>query len=135
MIQGFLHFLCNSLYKVKPGSIRYPKGMKFKEGDQVRIITREPTLEDKKDHRYYTHMAGLTGSVENVYGDADIAVRIDVNSLGKISKDVHKQATMRMRQKFTDGVSEIQRKELTKEELEFDTHFMLLVHTADLEMA
>jgi hypothetical protein len=40
-----------------------------------------------------------------------------------------------MRQKFVENVSEVQRKELTKEELEFDTHFMLLLDSSDLEKA
>ena len=38
-----------------------------------------------------------------------------------------------MRAKFIENVSEVQRKELTKEELDFDTHFMLLIDSNDLE--
>lgn len=107
--------------------------MKLREGDRVRIITREVTEEDKKTNRYYGHMAGLTGAVQNIYGEAEIAVQVDVTTLSKISRDVHKEATIRMRAKLNDSLSEVQRKELTKEELDFDTHFMLLVHSADLE--
>jgi copper chaperone CopZ len=109
--------------------------MKLNEGDKVRIVTREVTPEDKKDFRYYTHMAGLTGTVQNIYGESEVAVRIDPETLNKVSRDVHKEGTQRMRAKFIQSVSEIQRKELTKEEIEFDTHFMLLCHSADLEKA
>lgn len=73
------------------------------------------------------------GSVQNIYGEAEIAVQIDIETLSKISREVHKEATLRMRAKLNDALSEIQRKELTKEELEFDTHFMLLCHANDLE--
>ena len=107
--------------------------MKLREGDRVRIISRDVTEEDKKTNRYYKHMAGLTGSVQNIYGETEIAVNIDSESLSKISRDVHKEATLRMRAKLNDALSEVQRKELTKEELEFDTHFMLLCHSNDLE--
>jgi hypothetical protein len=109
--------------------------MKLKEGDKVRIVTREVTAEDKKDSRYYSHMAGLTGTVQNIYGDTEIAILVDTETLSKVSRDIHKEATLRMRAKFLQNVSEIQRKELTKEELEFDTHFMLLCHSGDLEKA
>jgi hypothetical protein len=107
--------------------------MKLNEGDRVRFITREVTEEDRKTNRYYSHMAGLTGVVQNIYGTAEIAVRVDEESLSKASRDVHKEATRRMRAKFIENVSETQRKELTKEEIEFDTHFMLLGHSEDLE--
>ena len=107
--------------------------MKLSEGDRVRIKTREVTEDDRKTNRYFDHMAGLQGAVQNIYGEKEIAVQIDIDSLSKASKDVQKEATNRMRAKFVDNVSEIQRKELTKEELEFDTHFMLLVDSNDLE--
>ena len=109
--------------------------MKLSEGDRVRIKAREVTEDDRKNNRYFDHMAGLTGVVQNIYGEKEIAVQIDPDSLSKVSKDVHKEATNRMRQKFVENVSEVQRKELTKEELEFDTHFMLLLDSSDLEKA
>lgn len=107
--------------------------MKLREGDRVRIVTREVTEEDKKTNRYYSHMAGLLGAVQNIYGEGEIAVQVDIDSLTKVSRDVHKEATLRMRTKLNENLSEVQRKELTKEELEFDTHFMLLCHSDDLE--
>jgi hypothetical protein len=109
--------------------------MKLSEGDRVKIITREVTEEDKKTNRYYDHMAGLTGTVQNIYGDNEIAVQIDVDTLSKVSRSVHTEATVRMRNKLFEALSEVQRKELTKEELEFDTHFMLLCHSSDLVKA
>ena len=109
--------------------------MKLNEGDRVRIKTREVTEDDRKSNRYFDHMAGLIGSVQNIYGEKEIAVRIEPESLSKPSRDVHKEATLRMRAKFIENVSEIQRKELTKEELDFETHFMLLVDSNDLEKA
>jgi hypothetical protein len=109
--------------------------MKLSEGDRVRIKAREVTEDDRKNNRYFDHMAGLIGVVQNIYGEKEVAVQIDPDSLSKVSKDVHKEATNRMRQKFVENVSEVQRKELTKEELEFDTHFMLLLDSNDLEKA
>ena len=107
--------------------------MSFKEGDRVRIVRREVTEEDRKENRYFDHMAGLVGTVQNIYAEQEIAVRIDEETLSKVSQSVHKEATVRMRAKFIENTSEVQRKELTKEELDFNVHFMLLVNSKDLE--
>lgn len=109
--------------------------MQFKEGDRVSIITREATEKDQKERRYFPFMGGLTGAVQNVYAENQIAVRIDESSLSKISLAAQKEATRRMREKLASNISEEQKKELTKEELEFDTHFMLLIHADDLQKA
>ncbi len=109
--------------------------MSFKEGDRIRIKSRAVTEDDRKTNRYFEHMGGLTGTVQNVYANNEHAVRIDDSSLSKKTQSVHKEATQRMRAKLLDGLSEVQKKELTKEELEFDVHFMLLVHGEDMEKA
>ncbi len=106
---------------------------KFKENDRVRIVTRETTLEDRMMNRYFDHMAGLTGTVQNVYGRDQIAVKIDVESAGAVARDVHKVSTKRMREKFASSIGEEQKRELTKEQLEFTPHYMLLLREADLE--
>jgi hypothetical protein len=106
---------------------------KFKEGDHVKVVTRAVTEEDRKTNAYFDHMAGLTGTVQNIYGGEGIAVKMDVDSLSKVTQDVHKESVKRMRQKFLDNISEEQRKQLTTEELNFDAHYMLLVKSDDLE--
>ena len=107
----------------------------WKEGDRVRVVIREVSEEDRKKNRYFSHMAGLIGSVQQVYSENEIAVRIEPESLSSVSADVHTNATLRMRKKFLDPLSEEQKKILTKEELEFDAHYVLLVHGQDLEAA
>lgn len=106
----------------------------WKAGDRVRIATRETTKKDREDRAYYDHMAGLEGEVTNVYEDG-VAVKVDPTSLGAISSEIHKVATVRMRQKFVDNSSEEDRRQLSKEDLEFPANFMLLVQPADLEKA
>jgi hypothetical protein len=108
---------------------------KWKEGDQVRVITREVTDEDRKKNRYFEHMAGLSGIIENVYSDAEIAVRIDTDSMSKITRDVHMTATQRMKDKFLDGLPQEQKRNLTEEELDFRAQYVLLVQAVDLEKA
>ena len=107
----------------------------WKEGDRVRILKRTVTEEDRKKHRYYEHMVGLVGTVENVYGKDEIAVKIDQDSLSDVTRAVHKEATKRMRTKFLENVSEEQKKQLTTEELNFDANYVLLVQSSDLEKA
>ncbi len=102
----------------------------FKEGDRVRVVTRDVTEEDRKKSVYFDHMAGLTGTVQNVYGPTEVAVKIDTEALGRITKEVHKTATERMREK---SITEELKKQLTPEEVNFDSHYILLVQGADLE--
>jgi hypothetical protein len=107
----------------------------WKDGDRVRVIRRAVTEEDRRKSRYFEHMAGLTGVVQQAYEEDEIAVRVDPSSMTEVTADVVKTATQRMRDKFVAGVSEEQRKQLTKEELEFDANYVLLVRSADLEAA
>ena len=107
----------------------------WREGDRVKIVTRPVTDEDRKANRYFDHMAGLAGTVQNVYAVDQIAVKIDPATLSKVTANVHKIATERMREKFLNNVSDEQRKQLTNEELNFDANFVLLVRGEDLERA
>ena len=64
--------------------------------DYLRASELKVTDEDRKKNRYYDHMAGLTGVVENVYGKEEIAVKIDQDSLSDVTRKVHLEATKRM---------------------------------------
>lgn len=103
----------------------------WKEGDKVRVIEREVTEEDRKTNRYFPHMAGLTGVVQNVYSTDQIAVNVDMSSVSKVTKDVQKVATERMRA----NINEAQRRDLTAEELNFVAHYVILVRSDDIEKA
>lgn len=107
----------------------------WKEGDRVRVVSRPVTDEDRKKNRYYEHMAGLVGTVQNVYGPEQIAVKVDLSGLSEVSRQVHTVAVERMRERFLEKVSEEQKKQLTAEELNFNAHYMLLVQADDLEAA
>ncbi len=101
----------------------------------MRVKSRPVTEDDRKKNRYFEHMAGLVGTVQNVYSEHEVAVQVDPESLGPVTASVHKTATQRMRDRFTEDMSEAQKKLFTKEELEFDTHYVLLVQGGDLEKA
>ncbi len=107
----------------------------WKEGDRVRIVSRPVTEEDRKSNRYYDHMAGLVGTIQNNYSDAEIAIKIDPEFMTKITAGVQKEATLRMREKFLNNISEEQKKQLSKEEMDFDAHYVQLVQSKDLEKA
>lgn len=108
---------------------------KWKEGDHVRVVTRPVTEEDRKKNRYFEHMAGLTGTVQNVYSDSEVAVRVDRTSMNEVTADVHATATQRMKEKFLNSISEEQRRGLTQEEQDFIAHYVVLVQSGDLETA
>lgn len=105
----------------------------WKEGDRVRVVTRPVTDEDRKSNRYYDHMGGLVGVVQNIYSADEIAIKIEPEFMTAVTAGVQKEATMRMREKFLNNISEEQKKQLSKEELEFDAHYVQLVQTKDLE--
>ena len=107
----------------------------WKEGQRVRVVTRVVTDEDKKSSRYFEHMAGLTGVIQNVYTSDEIAIKVDLTGVSPATAAVHKQATVRMQEKFATNVSEEQKKQLTAEELAFEPHYVLLVRGTDLEAA
>ncbi len=106
---------------------------KFKEGDRARIVTRTVSEEDRKKNRYFEHMAGLEGTVQNVYSGGVVALRVDEVTLSEVTADVHAKSIERMREKFFGQIGEEAKKSLTKEELEFGAHFMHLVEPDDLE--
>ena len=123
----------NSSFLNLRGGILPPEMATWKEGDRVRVVKRKVTDEDKKKGRYFDHMAGLTGTIENVYSKDEIAIRVDIDSLSTVTQKVHKEATKRMREKFVNAISEEQKKQLTTEELNFDANYVLLVQGTDLE--
>lgn len=104
-----------------------------KEGARAKIVVRPVTPEDRKSAAYFEHMAGLTGTIGNVYSDGRSTLVVDEDSLSEITRSVHKEAVRRMREKFLDNLSEEGKKQLTKEELEFNAHFVHLLNDSDLE--
>jgi hypothetical protein len=107
----------------------------WKEGDRVKVVSRPVTEEDRKKNRYFDHMSGLTGIVQNVYATDEIAVKVDYESMTKVTAEVQTAATLRMRERFLKDTSEEQKKQLTKEELEFNANYVVLVQPSDLEAA
>ncbi|MFQ3586299.1 MAG: hypothetical protein SNJ76_01360 [Fimbriimonadaceae bacterium] len=105
----------------------------FREGDRVRIVARDVTEDDRKNNRYFSHMAGLTGTVQNIYAGDEIAVKIDLDALPPVAADVHRVATERMRAHL--DISEEGKRLFEPEELAFTAHYMLLVQARDLEKA
>jgi hypothetical protein len=105
----------------------------WKEGDRVRVMSRQVNEDDRKNGKYFEHMAGLTGTIANIYAKDEIAVKIDIDSLSNVTQKVHKEATKRMREKFIGAISEEQKKQLTAEELNFDANYVLLLQATDLE--
>ena len=105
----------------------------WKEGEKVRVVSRPVTDDDRKQNRYFEHMAGLTGVIQSVYGVDEVAVKIDPESMSKVSAQVHKESIERMRATFLKNVGEEGRKELTQEEINFNANYVLLVKGSDLE--
>lgn len=105
----------------------------MKTGDRVKIVDRKVTDEDRKQNRYFEHMANLTGTVQNVYGKDEVAVRVDPSKMSDVTEEVHQRAIERMRKNFLESISEEAKKQMSSEELNFTANFVLLVREDDLE--
>lgn len=106
---------------------------KWKTGDRVKVIKRKVSMDDRLNNTYFEHMAGLTGTVQNVYGKDEVAVVIDPQAFDPFLQEVHKTGVKRMRAKFLDGLSDEQKRKLTPEEKSFHANYVLLVKSSDLE--
>jgi len=105
---------------------------KWNEGDRVQVVTRQVTEEDRKKNRYFDHMAGLRGTIQTVYDTNEVGLRVDPESMTKVTSEVHAEANKRMRERFIRDTSEEQKKQLTKEDLEFTANYVVLVQASDL---
>lgn len=108
---------------------------KWTEGDRVRVVKREPTMEDRLNSAYFSHMGGLVGTIQRIHSQTQIAVLIDPDAMSKITADVHKEFTKRLRAKFIQNTSEEGRSRLSPEERDFTPNYVLVVSGADLEKA
>lgn len=107
--------------------------MPLKVGDRVRVIEREVTAEDRKSNRYFSHMAGLTGTIESIYSPDEVSVKVEPESLSAVSSVVHDEATRRMRERFQKDASEEAKAQLEPHELNFPANFVVLARMSDLE--
>jgi hypothetical protein len=107
----------------------------WKAGQRARVVTRAVTENDRKSHRYFDHMSGLVGVIDAVYAENEIALRVDMDCLTPVTRDVLAESTRRLRARVGEEISEEQKKMLTSDELNFQPNFVILVHSDDLESA
>ncbi len=106
---------------------------KLKQGDNVRIVTRAVTPEDDRSGLYYTHYAGLPGTVSHIYPDGEVAVEIRPEALPVEVRSRHKLVRDQMKTKWLDGLSEEGRSRLTEREKDFRLRYVVLVAAQDIE--
>jgi ribosomal protein L21E len=105
----------------------------IKEGDRVRIKTREATPDDLKSGLYYPHFAGLTGTVYKIYNKEEVTVEIETESLPRDVRLRHEKIRDQMKTKWLDGLSEEGRSKLTDREKDFQLRYMVLTGLNELE--
>lgn len=105
----------------------------IKEGDRVRIVSREPTPDDLKSNLYYGYFGGLTGLVRKIYNKTEAAIEVEPESLPRDIRKRHDEIRDQMKTKWLDGLSEEGRAKLTERERDFLLRYVLLVNLTDLE--
>lgn len=106
---------------------------RWKLGDRVKVRQRKATEADRQDLTYFEHLAGLTGTVRNVFNQDEIAVSIDFASMPEGMLKAHTEAVKRMRAKFLGSLSEEQRRSLSPEEKRLSANYVILLKGSDLE--
>ena len=106
-----------------------------KDGDRVRLVSREQSEEDVKTQMYFPFYGGLVGIVQKAYGKGEVAVEIDQESLTKEIRKRHEDVRDQMKTKWLEGLSEEGRAKLTDREKDFNLRYVILVSMADLEKA
>jgi len=105
--------------------------LKFKDGERVRIIEREPGTPDPKALTYYPFFKNLTGKVIKSYDDNSIALDIDRSSLPEDIRQRHELSETGMREKWLAGLGEEEREKLTEKAKRFRLRYTLLVSAND----
>ena len=104
----------------------------LKEGDRVQIVSRELTAEDAKNNLYYSHFAGLTGTITKLFATQEASIEIDVEALPEAIGKRHLDFQDNWRNRWLDGLSEEGRNRLSVSEREFNLRYCVLVSIQDL---
>lgn len=104
---------------------------KLSVGDRVQIVTRDATVEDARESRYFTYFGGLTGTIQKLTG-SEAAVEIDLDALRPEMRERHHASEKRMHERWMANLSEDARSKLIPQEREFHLTYTLLVALADL---
>lgn len=107
---------------------------KFKEGDYVKIITREVSASDMRNRTFYPFFCGLAGTVDKVYDD-EVCLKVDLDTLPHDILARHNSIQDSIRRKWLEGLSGEARNKLSAEEKKFDLAYTMLVQIVDLEKA
>lgn len=107
--------------------------MAFKVGDRVKVATREVNADDAKTQLYFEYFAGLTGSVDTMFDDGSICIKVDLESLTEAARDRHAAMQEAERRKWLDGLSGEARSRLTPEQQQLTISYKILVDKKDLE--
>jgi hypothetical protein len=107
---------------------------RFKEGDYVRIITREATAADIRNKVFFPYCCGLAGTIDKVY-DTDVCLNVDLETLSPDTLARHKSVQETIKRKWLDGLSGEARNRLTADEKKFELAYTLIVQISDIEKA
>lgn len=105
----------------------------FKNGDRVRVITRDIKPEDEKNGLYYSYFGGLTGSVDCIYDDGSVCVDIDLDSLSEAARDRHLAMQEAEKKKWLEALSGEARGRLTAEQKQLKLSYKILTSVNDIE--
>lgn len=104
----------------------------FKEGDRVQIVERTMTAEDAKSNLYYTHFAGIRGTITKVFSNQEASIEVDLDSLPEVIAKRHTDFQDKWRTDWLDRQSEEARNRLTPAERAFNVRYCLLLSVKDL---
>ena len=105
---------------------------KFKDGERVRIVAREPGAPDPKAVTYYSFYGNLSGTIIKAYDDLTVALDVDRGSLPDEVRQRHEVSEGGMREKWLGGLGEEELNRLPEKHKQFTLRYTLIVSENDL---
>jgi hypothetical protein len=106
----------------------------LRTGSRVKIADREMTAADVKSGLFYDYFRNLKGTVERIYEDKSVCVRIDLESLPDDVRQRHIEVQDAVRDRWVQGLGQEHREQLAGGGKALTLAYSILVSAADLEL-
>ncbi|HOP80724.1 MAG TPA: hypothetical protein PLZ21_09195 [Armatimonadota bacterium] len=105
----------------------------LKTGDRVRIVDRQMTAADTKSGLYYDYFRGLVGTIERIYEDKSVSLRVELESLPEDVLQRHLEIQDTAKNRWLSGLGQETRERLSEAQKNVTLTYTILVGLDDLE--
>ena len=106
----------------------------LKIGDRVKVAQREMTAADYKTGLFYDYFCKLTGTIERIYEDKTVCVRVEMDSLPEDVRKRHLEVQEAVKKRWMSGLSQEQRDKLSEADKAVKLGYNILIGEPDVEV-